>query len=162
LQLCGIIGEKSAQTDQPVSTMPPPRAIPAVILMLLLVACEGPSFMDNSHVRPELSEEQREKFEQYLAQAQADAHKGDAFEMRNYVRYEMPDGNEHIYITESGHPAHPAVIRRTIITRPGARKLATRGAHGGSQQAFEKWLAEFKALDVNRPRSSDLKPIPVL
>jgi hypothetical protein len=141
--------------------MPSLRVIPAVILMLL-VACEGPSFMESSHVRPELTEEQREKFEQYLAQAKADARKADAFEMRNYVRYEMPDGNEHIYITEPGHPAHPAVVRRTIITRSGASKLATRGAHGGSQQAFEKWLAEFKALDVNRPRSADLKPIPVL
>ncbi|MEJ2315436.1 MAG: hypothetical protein P8Y83_00590 [Gammaproteobacteria bacterium] len=142
--------------------MPPLRVIPAVIVMLLLVACEGPSFMDSNHVRPELSREQREKFEQYLVQAQADARRAKAVEMRNYVRYEMPDGNEHIYITNPGHPAHPAVVRRTIITRLGVRKLATRGAHGGSQQAFEKWLAEFKALDVNRPRSADLKPIPIL
>lgn len=118
--------------------------------------------MDSNHVRPELSREQREKFEQYLVQAQADARRAKAVEMRNYVRYEMPDGNEHIYITNPGHPAHPAVVRRTIITRLGVRKLATRGAHGGSQQAFEKWLAEFKALDVNRPRSADLKPIPIL
>jgi len=142
--------------------MPPLRLIPAVFVMLLLVACEGPAFMESSHVRPELSEEQREKFRQYLAQAKADARKASAFNMRSYVRYEMPDGNEHIYITEASHPAHPAVVRRTIITRSGQRKLATRGAHGGSQQAFEKWLAEFKALDVNRPRSADLKPIPVL
>ena len=142
--------------------MPPLRIIPAVIFMLLLVACEGPSFMESGHVRTELSEEQREKFGQYLAQAKADARNGNAFEMRSYVRYEMPDGNEHIYITKSSHPAHPAVVRRTIITRLGLQKLATRGAHGGSQQAFEKWLAEFKALDVNRPRSADLKPIPVL
>ena len=160
-----MICEKSAQTDHPASTMPPLRVIPAVIViivMLLLVACEGPSFMESSHVRPELTEKQREKFQQYLAQAKTDARTANAFEMPNYVRYQMPDGNEHIYITEPGHPAHPAVVRRTIITRSGASKLATRGAHGGSQQAFEKWLAEFKALDVNRPRSADLKPIPVL
>ncbi len=142
--------------------MPPLRVIPAVIFMLLLVACEGPAFMESSHVRPELSEEQREKFDQYLAQAKADARKASAFDMRSYIRYEMPDGNEHIYITEHDHPAHPAIVRRIIITRLGVPKLATRGAHGGSQQAFEKWLAEFKALDVSRPRSADLKPIPVL
>lgn len=156
--ICG----KSAQTDHPVSTMPLQRAILAAVITLLLAACEGPSFMESSHVRPELSAEQQAKFEQYLSQAQKDATRGEAFRMQNYVRYELPDGNEHIYITESGHPAHPAVVRRTVITRLGVQKLATRGAHGGSQKAFEKWLAEFKALDVNRPRSAELKPIPIL
>ena len=142
--------------------MLPLRVIPAVMLMLLLAACEGPSFMGSSHVRPEPSEEQRAKFEQYLAQAEADASRGNSFTMSNYVRYEMPGGNEHIYVTKSRHPAHPAVVRRTIVTRLGVEKLATRGAHGGSRAAFEKWLAEFKAIDVNRPRSADLKPIPTL
>ena len=85
---------------------------------------------------------------------------GKRIDKSTYLRYEMPDGNEHIYITKPGHPAHPAVVRRTVITRLGTEKLATRGAHGGSQQAFEKWLAEFKALDVNRPSSTGLKPIP--
>ena len=142
--------------------MPPLRIIPAVIVMMLLVACEGPSFMGSSHVRPEPSKEQRAKFEQYLVQAEADAARGKAVTMPKYVRYEMPDGNEHIYITKSRHAAHPAVVRRTIVTRLGVQKLATRGAHGGSRAAFEKWLAEFKAIDVNRPRTADLKPIPTL
>jgi hypothetical protein len=142
--------------------MPPLRVIPAVIVMMLLAACEGPSFMGSSHVRPEPSKEQRAKFEQYLVQAEADAARGKAVTMPKYVRYEMPDGNEHIYITKSRHAAHPAVVRRTIVTRLGVQKLATRGAHGGSRAAFEKWLAEFKAIDVNRPRTADLKPIPTL
>jgi hypothetical protein len=140
--------------------MPPLKIVPIMLCALLLAACQGPSLTGGEHTRPALSEEQRQKFQQYLATAQNDAKQGKRIDKSTYLRYEMPDGNEHIYITKPGHPAHPAVVRRTVITRLGTEKLATRGAHGGSQQAFEKWLAEFKALDVNRPSSTGLKPIP--
>ena len=92
-----MICEKSAQTDHPVSTMPPLRVIPAVIViivMLLLVACEGPSFMESSHVRPELTEKQREKFQQYLAQVTA-----------------RPTVNEQPVLRATGHAASPGYPR---------------------------------------------------
>jgi hypothetical protein len=129
---------------------------------LLLAACEGPSLTGSAHTRPELSDAQRQKFEQYLARAKSDAKKGKRVSRSGFNRYEMPGGDEHIYITEPGHPAHPAVVRRAIIKRKNVERLSTRGNHGGSQKAFEKWLAEFKALDVNRPRSEGLRPIPTL
>ena len=141
--------------------MPPLKHLLLAILVVLLSACEGPTFTGSAHTRPELSDAQRKKFDQYLAKAKRDAKKGKRISKSNYVRYEMPGGNEHIYITKSGHPAHPAVIRRAIIKRKNVERLATRGNHGGDQRAFEKWLAEFKAIDVNRPRSAGLKPIPV-
>ena len=134
-------------------------------IALLLVACDGPTSIlssNSTHSRPAVSDKHRVKFENYLAKAKRDAKRGKRVSKSNYLRYEMPDGNEHIYITKKGHPAHPAVVRRTIITRLTIKRLATRGTHGGDQRAFEKWLAEFKALDVNRPRSSAVKPIPVL
>ena len=142
--------------------MPSRKTVFILALALLLAACEGPSLTSTAHTRPELSEAQRQQFEQYLARAQSDARGGQRFDKASYVRYEMPDGDEHIYITRSSHPAHPAVVRRTIIKRLGIEKLATRGAHGGSQKAFEKWLAEFKVLDVNRSGSAGPRPIPVL
>lgn len=142
--------------------MPSLKTVVIVVFTLLLTACEGPSLTGSAHTRPQLSEAQKQKFEQYLSRAKRDAKKGKRVERSQFVRYEMPGGDEHIYITESGHPAHPAVIRRGIIKRKNVERLSTRGNHGGSQRAFEKWLAEFKALDVNRPRSASLKPIPAL
>ncbi|MEJ2308504.1 MAG: hypothetical protein P8Z31_00600 [Gammaproteobacteria bacterium] len=142
--------------------MPSRKTVFILALALLLAACEGPSLTSTAHTRPELTEAQRQQFGQYLARAQSDATRGQRFDKADYVRYEMPDGDEHIYMTKSSHPAHPAVVRRIIIKRLGIEKLATRGAHGGSQKAFEQWLAEFKALDMNRPRDAGPRPIPAL
>jgi hypothetical protein len=54
------------------------------------------------------------------------------------------------YFTKPGHPAHPGVIKRTIVLENGVWNAYEHGysfASDEAQPAFKRWLAEIVDLD---------------
>ena len=56
---------------------------------------------------------------------------------------------EYYIVTRPGHPAHPAVIQRSIVIGPhGGINLLTEGCAYGDRVALNQVLAEYKRFDA--------------
>ena len=54
-----------------------------------------------------------------------------------------------IYVfTEPGHPAHPGVVVRALVTNNGVTSPSRHGHFAGDERAFARWWHEFDALDA--------------
>ena|SRR5437016_6283137 len=55
--------------------------------------------------------------------------------------------------TTPGHPAHPAVVRRTMTFDKGHVAIDRIGRYAGSKEAYEQWDLQFEELDQRELRS---------
>lgn len=67
------------------------------------------------------------------------------------VRVELPDEQTIYFFTKPGQPAHPGVIKRSVIVNGAKTAIETVGHSFGdaaAQTAFAALLAKFKAQDA--------------
>jgi hypothetical protein len=55
--------------------------------------------------------------------------------------------------TTPGHPAHPAVVQRTMAFDNGRVGIERIGRYAGSKDAYEAWYLQFVELDQRQLRS---------
>jgi len=66
------------------------------------------------------------------------------------------DGNHELWwLTESGHPAHPALSRGQMVTNPETREtcLLRDGYFAGPEEPFKRWFHELKQYDEQTIRT---------
>jgi hypothetical protein len=59
--------------------------------------------------------------------------------------------------TPTGHPAHPAVVKRTLIEKDGGFYVASTGLCTAEKAVCDRMMAEFSALDKRMRESAERK-----
>jgi hypothetical protein len=71
-------------------------------------------------------------------------------EFSDFTLIRSADGLVYHYFTKAGHPAHPAVVKRTLSQNGEAWTISEEGWSFGSkasQPAMKRWIAQFEELD---------------
>jgi hypothetical protein len=71
-------------------------------------------------------------------------------EFSDFTLIRTGGGFVYYYFTKAGHPAHPAVVKRTLDQNREAWTISERGWSFGSeasQSAMKRWMAQFEELD---------------
>lgn len=70
-----------------------------------------------------------------------------------YGAYEVGPERAIYTFTVRGNPAHPALVKRQIVSSGGAVQLETSACGYGDERAFDKMMADFDAMNagVKRP-----------
>ena len=79
-------------------------------------------------------------------------------EFSDFTLIRTAPGLVYYYFTKAGHPAHPAVVKRTLSQDGDAWTISERGWSFGSkasQPAMKRWMAQFEELD--RRMAEELK-----
>lgn len=69
------------------------------------------------------------------------------------IRVEVPSERTMYYFTRDGHPVHPSVVIRAVVTEGESIKIKTKGYTSGNQQLFEDWLKQFVEQDTHIKQS---------
>jgi hypothetical protein len=66
----------------------------------------------------------------------------------NVTRIGCPSAFTLWYLTRPGHPAYPAILKRTMVRGAAGLHADVTGTHyGGDATAYRTWLAEVRGLD---------------
>jgi hypothetical protein len=55
------------------------------------------------------------------------------------------------HFSPAGHPAHPAVVKRTVLSGVGGTRTQTAALCGGGKAECDKLVAQFQATDKGTP-----------
>jgi hypothetical protein len=59
----------------------------------------------------------------------------------------VPQERAIYFFTKQSHPAHPAAVRRAIVSYGNESYIHTSGYYAGKVEAFVSWLEEFRQQD---------------
>ena len=63
-------------------------------------------------------------------------------------RIELPKEMSIYFFTKQDHPAHPSIVRRTVVKTEKGIEIKTKAWVAGSKEHFENWLSGFVTQDL--------------